>query len=221
MKHKGFTLIELLIAFAILTVLIVISWMVWKNQINKANDTKRKEDIKLIQTAFEEYYSDNDQYPPANILNNCNGEELNPYLDSIPCDPVTNNPYCYVIDTENSTYQTFRILASFQNTSDSIISELNCDGPDFCGWEEECASTGDNKYNFGLSSTNVTVADIEPDIPEPPPHESGPWACTPAEESECDYYGNNYAANNCPVNFSDPNTCNDFCPISDPSQRCP
>lgn len=225
MKKKGFTLIEILIVFAILTTLIIMAWMSWKNQINKANDADRKTDIERLQIAFEEYYSDNGHYPPANILNNCNGDELSPYLESIPCDPTTYHPYCYVVDTEGVTYQNFRILASFQNDFDSIISELGCDGPDFCGWEEECIPTGDSEYNFGLSSTNVTIAN--PNMPDPPtgppvdpsipPHEPGNWACTPA--GECDNYG---AGANCPVSFSDDyvELCTSWCPTSDPSQRC-
>ena len=101
MKRRGFTLIELVVVVAILALLLIITMMSWKNQLNKARDAQRKDDLQRISIAFEEYFSDFGCYPPENILDNCGGGELKPYLDKIPCDPVTDKPYEYVPDGDN------------------------------------------------------------------------------------------------------------------------
>jgi prepilin-type N-terminal cleavage/methylation domain-containing protein len=67
---RGFTLIELLVVIAIIGVLssIVISSL---NQAkNKANDVRRKMDLKQIQTALELYYSSCNTYV---VAQNCTG----------------------------------------------------------------------------------------------------------------------------------------------------
>ena len=156
-KNKGFTLIEILIAFAILTLLALMGFMAWQNQAAKARDARRKADIKLLNIAFEDYYGDNDCYPAANILEECGGGQLKPYLDQpIPCDPLTHTPYCYIYDSEAPVCQEFRILASLENSSDPDIGKLGCAGTDFCGYEAQCNAFGSG-FNYGFSSTNITV----------------------------------------------------------------
>lgn len=153
----GFTLIEILIAFAILTLLALMGFMAWQNQAAKARDARRKADIKRLNIAFEDYYADKECYPPANIIQNCGGPELQTYLDGpIPCDPLTHTPYCYIYDSETPLCQEFRLLASLENSSDPDIGKLGCAGTDFCGYEEQCNSFGSG-FNYGFSSTNITV----------------------------------------------------------------
>jgi len=162
-KNSGFTLIEILIAFAILTLLALMGFMAWQNQAARARDARRKADIKRLNIAFEDYYADDSCYPPADILTNCGGDELKTYLDGpIPCDPLTHTPYCYIYDSEAPVCQEFRILASLENASDPDIGKLGCAGPDYCGYEEQCSSFGSG-FNYGFSSTNITV--LNPNTP--------------------------------------------------------
>ena len=148
---KGLTLIELLIVVAILAILLILSMISWRVQIAKARDTQRKDEVQRLKTAFEEYFSDQECYPPAAILDNCLGPELKPYLDKIPCDPSTDTPYLYMVDADNPACpKNFRILANLDNDTDPVIANLNCEGAEACGW-------GAN-YNYGVSSGNVAVS---------------------------------------------------------------
>jgi prepilin-type N-terminal cleavage/methylation domain-containing protein len=160
MKSRGLTLIEMVVVVAILALLLIISMGVWRNQIDKANDAKRKDDLQRISLAFEEYLSDHDCYPAVSILENCGGEELKPYLTSIPCDPVYKTPYCYLPEGANpACADTFRLLAPLENETDPGISKLGCDGDEYCGYETQCADPSRliGGYNYGVSSNNVTV----------------------------------------------------------------
>lgn len=158
-NSAGLTLIEIMVVMAILAILITLGWMAWPNQINKANDADRKDDLSRLAMAFEESFSDADCYPAADILQNCTGQELSPYLEKIPCDPVTHTPYCYIADTGNpGCFKTFKILAHLDNDSDPVIADLGCDGSQACGYEAECyLQTGETGYHYGVSSTNTSL----------------------------------------------------------------
>ncbi len=158
--RHGFTLVEILIVVAILAILLVISMTAWRNHLNKANDAKRKDDLQRISLAFEEYLSDHNCYPDINILQNCDGSELKPYLENIPCDPIYKSPYCYLPEGSNpACANTFRLLAPLQSEADPAISKLGCNGDAYCGWEAECADAARmiDGYNYGVSSNNVTI----------------------------------------------------------------
>lgn len=229
-KRQGFTLIELLIVVTIISVLILMSVLVIRRQIAKAHDAQRRDDLHRIAVAFEEYYSDEECYPPADIITNCAGNELDPYLSSIPCDPVYRTPYCYVTDTLHpSCFKSFKLLAHFDNTDDPEIAALNCEGNDSCGYDVQCqADTGlSYSFNWGLASTNVTV--INPTITASPPAPSSPplpssnpsTPPSPSSNPQYQYYcqGLNNCSEydilrfNCTPNFTDPfctgsNNCN-------------
>ena len=212
-RQKGLTLIELLIVIAIIAILILLSWVSWRQQIDKANDADRKEDLDRLKTSFEEYFNDNEAYPPQDILDNCGGNEMSPYLSSIPCDPTTNQPYCYVVDPANP--YGFRILVPLQNNSDVDIAELGCDGTNYCGFEEECSDLGEG-FNYGVSSSNISVAN--PDMPpeaSPSPSPSGSGLPTPGDygcdpNGVCNIYADPETAG-CPITFEQPNVCQEYC----------
>src|SRR3972149_11995402 len=111
-RRLGFTLIELLIVIAILAILIIISMMSWRLQIEKANDAKKKEGLYRTSQAFEEYFSDNECYPAPDTLQNCGGSELSPYLDKVPCDPVTKLPYLFIFREKKNTHAAHKIHLS-------------------------------------------------------------------------------------------------------------
>jgi len=223
---SGFTLIELLIAVSILILLFMITIVSWRNHLNKANDAKRKDDLQRISIAFEEYFSDNNCYPPADILQTCGGDQLQPYLDSVPCDPVYNTPYCYVTDEDSLIcFLNYRVLAPLKNISDPIISKHDCHGEEFCGYEDICAIPAQDisGYNYGVSSLNIPLLnpDVEPPTASPDPSTSpstppsGQYACDP--NGICNSYGD---TSTCGISFDDEEFCNTYCPTSDPSERC-
>jgi prepilin-type N-terminal cleavage/methylation domain-containing protein len=220
--HSGFTLIEVLTVVAIIGILVVTSFFAWKLQFTKAKDAERKDDLKRLRIAFEEYYTDNEAYPPADAISTCGSDSLKPYLNSIPCDPLTGIAYCYILDPDNpASPQSFRLLTTLGNLKDSDIAKLGCDTPAYCGWETSCSSTGGSGYNYGVSSTNVSIANATPE--EVPGEEASPapipgrYACTP--EGVCNDYGGN--AKDCPLTFSNARECHNYCPTSAPAERCP
>lgn len=125
---KSFTLLEILITVAIIILLAVIVLLVLDpfQQINKANDAKRKNDLSILKKALEEWYNDKGCYPePENICydgatNYCNkpGSCTNflskscnicgiestspsflPYLSKLPCDPEhSKRKYLYEVE---------------------------------------------------------------------------------------------------------------------------
>ncbi|MGB9707409.1 MAG: type II secretion system protein [Microgenomates group bacterium] len=114
----GFTLLEMLVVIGIIAVLMGMGAVSYSTAQKKARDAKRKEDLKTIQNALEQYYSIcGYQYPtPA-------GNRFNPIvclspstmlLPTVPVDPKTSIPYpcnscsgdrysiCTTLETETS-----------------------------------------------------------------------------------------------------------------------
>ena len=232
-KNSGLTLIELLIVIAILAILLLIGLMSWRSQFNKAKDANRKDDLQRLSIAFEDYFTDNDCYPSADILDNCGGDELAPYLDSIPCDSLTNTKYCYIPDDTppGTCPRYYRLLSSLDYTDDPIIAKLQCHGPDYCGYETECgADIVQSGYNYGVSSLNVPV--LNPDTSPPPDSSPGPggsptlppsgvYACKPGIDAETGEPEGVCNSTEDPVGdgcgewtFDDPIICQEYCDLS-------
>lgn len=238
---KGFTLIEILIVVAIIALLAVLAIFMLMNNLGKSRDGKRKADLDRIKIAFEEYYVDEGAYPPEDILEDCGGETLKPYLSTIPCDPRTKRPYCYIYDADYNG-QNYRLLSSLEVNTDPIIANLGCNDPDeYCGFETNCTAYG-SRFNYGVASSNVLVNSENigsgqigaSPSPTPTPSPSmgplpstnpGIYACspsTPSNPSQCNNYGPDPAAAPyyCPLTFSNSGTCNNYCPGSPAYTHC-
>lgn len=124
---NAFTLAELLITATILIIL-GLSALIGINpmlQIFKGYDTRRKDDLYKIRTAFEAYYTDHECYPPISTLSQCDSNALAPYLDKIPCDPTSHKSYLttyqalnYVSGDSATCPQKFAIFAQLSNIKD-------------------------------------------------------------------------------------------------------
>ncbi len=127
MNRKGFTLVEILVTVSILLVLGV-TLLVMLNpmmQIFKGYDTVRKTDLAKLKAAFEQYYEDHGCYPSSTVLDNCGGSDLQPYLDKIPCDPNTNEPYLlYYYPTTSSCSQNYVVYAMLSNLFDPAGKDI-------------------------------------------------------------------------------------------------
>jgi type II secretion system protein G len=113
-KSKGFTLIELLVVIAIIGLLASIVLVSLNSARGKARDTKRKADLRQVQTALEMYYSDNNYYPSIgsdNIGYNWTGLQtlLASYIAKIPDDPSGGswNTTQYVRGPDMNSYGIF------------------------------------------------------------------------------------------------------------------
>ncbi|HKC04344.1 MAG TPA: prepilin-type N-terminal cleavage/methylation domain-containing protein [Patescibacteria group bacterium] len=119
-KQSGMTLIELVIVVTIIAALAVIALAFYRNQSAKSLDAKRKADLARIQVAVEEYEKDHNCYPAPQLLN-CNpGTGLQPYIDRIPCDPITKASYYYDYDA-NACASWYRIYANLNDKSGTPI----------------------------------------------------------------------------------------------------
>lgn len=209
--RAGLTMVELLIVVAILAILIILSIFGIINQQSKANDAKRKADLESVRIAFENYYNDNSRYPDGDILDDCNDTTLAPYLNEIPCDPTTGDPYKY---EPSEDYQGYILYAWLQNDSDPVIEELGCDGANGCG-----AESGDG-YNYCIT-VGTDGSCVGPNY-EPPGGEPTP---TPQiYEYACDSSGicNQYEVGHpdllqCPITFEQSNCLNS---CGNPANHC-
>lgn len=113
-KNYGLSVIEVLSVIAILMVITIAVMIAFKPrlQIEKARDSRRKADLSLIAKAVEDYANDNPCYPSStnltSYLSDCDGSSFRPYLDKIPCDPGTKQPYVY----ESPDCQKYALYAS-------------------------------------------------------------------------------------------------------------
>lgn len=214
-KIRGLTLIEILVIISIIGILIIFSAPPIAIQLQKARDGKRKLDINLIQMGLEEYYDSTNCYPER--LPECGSAfkigKTN-LLSGIPCDPKNKSFYPYITTGENcSPY--FKLYAKLERSEDPSIYMIGCENG--CG--PNCA------YNFGVSSSNVSLDYCEPPIvpgpsltPSPTPIQ---YVCGPASgpnpEGQCESFVIP-TLSECPKIYPDDPTCQYECYLK--ANRC-
>jgi len=192
-KH-GFTLMELLVTVGILAILALSVFLVLDpmTQLKKAHDTKRKTDLRKLQTALEDYYNDKNSYPG-------DLRELAPdYLAAIPIDPSTGAMYDY--SPQDS--QGYRIYVELAYDQDPEVEAVGCGsgcGPDGGTPEGICT------YNYGVSSSNLDLESCE----------GCSWGCQSGGGGECNSLIKECYV--CPRWFCSP-ACEGKC--SDPAYHC-
>ncbi|KKT36219.1 MAG: hypothetical protein UX12_C0033G0004 [Candidatus Collierbacteria bacterium GW2011_GWC1_45_47] len=126
MNRKGFTLIEILVVVMILIILGmgILTILNPMTQILKGYDTVRKTDLAKLKAAFESYYEDHGCYPEQSLLENCGGDDLDPYINPIPCDPSTKEPYLLYYYPQSSCPQNFVVYTELTNIFDPSGSNI-------------------------------------------------------------------------------------------------
>ncbi len=100
-NNTGFTLTELLVVVLIISLLTSISAAIFGNLQKNSRDTKRQADLKIIQSALEQYHADQGFYPKwestldTKITNASGRPSPTPaitttYLQLLPVDPINN-----------------------------------------------------------------------------------------------------------------------------------
>lgn len=159
---RSFTLIELLLVIVILAILMTIALLILnpKKQIDKARDTRRKNNLTNLETALIEWYIQKDCYPKPDEICYKDQTSLNCYicgtnpnspnsdftsnLKQLPCDPASpRQDYLYQVDNAACPkwYRSYTILSS------SI----------------------DGSYNYGIASSNTTLLPYPTIAGAPPP----------------------------------------------------
>lgn len=187
-SQKGFSLFEILIVITVLSILAIISYLAIPPQINKAFDARRKTDLYKIKTNLEMYYSLAEEFP--RVLPDCSQPFMyqnEVILASMPCDPVTKEPYYYQIHGGNP--QSYRLYALLTNTNDFSIKDVGCLGG--CG--PDCF------YNYGVSSMNINLTRCS-------------YVCAPGggRLGSCELY-QNPTISLCPKVYNKDPTCNNEC----------
>ncbi len=160
---RGFTLLELMIAIAIVGILSAVGIASFSNTLQKARDTKRKEDFQAIQKALQLYYNDNNKFPttttwvysstnPATWMPTAPVSVTPAYIKTLPLDPTnngalttaTNYSYGYITDANGSCYV---LAARLENTSDTSGTGT------FPSPALSCSSTAPTV--FGATTANV------------------------------------------------------------------
>lgn len=152
-NNYAVSLIEVVLVMAILLLLLAGVYFAVRTQVGKGQDAKRKDDLERIKVAFEDYYNDNGCYPTPDMIDDCDSNELSPYLNRIPCDPVSGDPYKMITDQYGSDAcpTWYKVYTKMENTDDVNIVKLGC--------QEGCQIDGDT-YHYGVSSPNVYAGQV-------------------------------------------------------------
>jgi prepilin-type N-terminal cleavage/methylation domain-containing protein len=163
-QKKGFTLVELLIVAMLISILagVVITVIQPGVLYSKARDGRRKGDLKIIQTALEQYFSANRSYPVSSWIlvtgADTMSSALSPYLNSVPLDPVNDrsnagpcgvdDEYGYNYKSDGSYYYVTAIMENAESAEDSLCVSLR----NFNGGEGCAAGFGTNTVCYGVQN---------------------------------------------------------------------
>lgn len=157
-RQKGFTLMELLVVIVILGILVTLGGASFKGSQIKGRDGRRKADLRNINVALEQYYTDKGTYPADNgsgRITACGAQgttvcewgssfidqNSEVYMLRLPDDPIVAFQYYYDAGSQNKSYQ---LYAHLENTEDpELITPTNVSAN--CG--------GDCNYGVASSAT--------------------------------------------------------------------
>lgn len=130
----GFTLLELLIVIAIIGILVSVGTASYSSAQFKARNSRRKQDMKSVQSALEQYYGVNNEYPAASTPCNLGATSATYLPAGLPSDPKPSLSYSIAcIDT--SSYCACASLegtATEGNASDATCGGFGSPGQYFC-----------------------------------------------------------------------------------------
>ena len=96
-KQKGFTLLELLVVISLIGLLVGIGSVSYTSAQKKSRDARRKGDLKAVQNAFEQYYSENGSIYPKTAA-----EAATAMIGGLPADPKNTGTYVYTVQYDGT-----------------------------------------------------------------------------------------------------------------------
>ena len=155
LPQSAFTLVELLVAVAIIGILAAIGTFGYTTAVKLARDAKRQSDLKVIQSALEQYHSDQHFYPPSSFtvssgmrLTNVTGQNPAPpetkvYLNNVSSDPS--------IGSSNPNYKYIPLPRSGTcDTTTPLNCQFYCLYANFEVGLSDNACTNQSGYNFEM-----------------------------------------------------------------------
>jgi general secretion pathway protein G len=89
----GFTLIELMVVVAIIGIIVTVASGQYMRSIRKAKEAVLKEDLYIMRTAINQYFSDKGKYPT-----DLHGLVEASYIRTVPVDPITESADTWVTE---------------------------------------------------------------------------------------------------------------------------
>jgi prepilin-type N-terminal cleavage/methylation domain-containing protein len=153
-KQRGFTLVEIILVIALIgvTASIVVTLIDPVRQFRKANDAKRKADLRQFQAALELYKADQGVYPtPATWPGYTCGSPLveggTTYMQKMPCDPRNSGNHIYrytEVNVSGNTYSLISCLENIQDTERDQPNRPNPSGGTYCSGSTQTSYTLNN-----------------------------------------------------------------------------
>ena len=145
-KQKGFTLIELLVVIAIIGVLAAIIIVALNTARQKASDATQESNAKGVDTAIQEYYTDNVKFPFATtqVAVGSLASSLSNYITNTSSvyTPQSNTDARYISTANGTAYtQAWGLLASYSGSTKTSGNSGN----------------GVYTYSSGVNVNNLTI----------------------------------------------------------------
>ncbi len=118
--NKGFTLVELLVVISIIGILTTLLMVNFVGTREKANDSKKVQDLNSIKNALRMYYNDNQSYPTGTNCFDC----LNTAIGSSYLPNISSIGYTYSqLDSGDGFILTVPLESGSNNSNES---QINC-----------------------------------------------------------------------------------------------
>ena len=150
---KAFTLVELMVVITVIAILMTIAIVSFTRIQKQARDTKRKADIRTLQTALQAYYTENQAYPISTDETVVSTDVPGPlevltrtYISGIPSGPGGTGSldypgYTYVSSIHGYTYA---LCASLETATGSgslwVVNTTNAGGYGVTGGPGVCSN---------------------------------------------------------------------------------